>query len=185
MEPTEGLSALRAWQTDIALIDDITVPRDLSEMNVETIELIEDSLYAILPASHPLSKRSSIKLRELKDEPWVLDTASHVYSEVIVRECRAQGFDPMINAYCNGIDVMIALIEVASSISVLPGFRLRRYSGEFVVKKISPDLRRTILVAFRRGERRNPAIGAFTGQLLDSAARLRETGEGRSTPLRS
>src|SRR3546814_10799325 len=48
MEPTESLLALRAWQTDVALIDDLTVPTNLHEVNIETVELIDDSLYAIL-----------------------------------------------------------------------------------------------------------------------------------------
>lgn len=185
MEPTESLLALRAWQADVALIDDLTVPADLQEVNIETVELIDDSLYAILPASHALAAKPTIALPELRNERWVLDTASHAYSEVVIRECRAHGFDPLINAYCNGIDVMLALIEVACSISVLPGFRLRRYSGDFAVRRIVPDIQRKILIAFRRGEHRNPAIEAFTTQLLESAAALKGSNDPAYPPLRT
>lgn len=185
MEPTESVLALRAWQTDLALIDDLTVPADLQEVNVETVELIDDSLYAILPSSHPLAAKPAIELRELRNERWVLDTASHAYSEVVIRQCRAHGFEPLINAYCNGIDVMLALIEVACSISVLPGFRLRRYAGNFAVRRIDPEIRRKIMIAFRRGERRNPAIDAFTTQLLESAAGLKDSSDPACPPLRT
>lgn len=184
MEPTESLLALRAWRTDVALIDNLTVSVDLQQLNIETIDLIEDSLYAILPASHALAAKPTIGLPELRNERWVLDTASHAYSEFVIRECQAHGFEPLINAYCNGIDVMLALIEVACSISVLPGFRLRRYSGDFVVRRIVPDIQRKILIAFRRGEHRHPAIQAFTTQLLKSAAALNDSGDQACQPLR-
>lgn len=161
MEPIEGLAALRAWQTDIAIIDDITVDAGGLDRNIETKYLCDDRLFAILPAHHPLAGQDHIHLAELRNSKWALDVASNKYSAVIVNECRAAGFEPIINGYCNGFEVVIALIEAGCSVSVMPGLRLKGFKGDVVATPIVPELQRRISAAVRRGETRNPAIEAF------------------------
>lgn len=175
MEPTDGLAALRAWQTDIALIDDLTVPPSQLEANVETMQITTDTLFAMLPAAHPLAAKKSVHLSDLRHDSWALDTASNAYGEMIVRECRARGFEPNIRGYCNGFEVVLAFVESGRTVSVLPGLRVHRvkhYRGRVAMRRVSPALPRKILLAFRRGELRNPAIAAFVRELQGIAKRL-------------
>ncbi len=177
MEPTDGLAALRAWQADVALIDDLTVSPALRENTIDTIEIAVDSLYVMLPATHHLAARKSIHLADLQNEKWALDNASNAYGETIIRECRAAGFEPKVNAHWNGFEVALALVESGCSISVLPGLRMHRvkqFRGRVVMRGVSPAMPRRILLAFRRGERRNPAIAAFADALQEAARHLSE-----------
>ena len=174
LEPVDGLAALRAWQTDVALIDDLTLFPGVPEGNIETVHIIDDELFAMLPTSHPLAAKDEITLADLRNERWALDTRSNAYSNVIVRACAAVGFEPVINGNCNGFEVVIALIEAGCSVSIMPGLRVRSYVGEFHSRKVVPAMRRKISAAFRKGELRNPAIGAFVGQLRASAGELTE-----------
>ena len=170
MEPSEGLAALRAWQTDVAVIDDITVEPGGVEGNIDTHYLCDDSLFAIMHADHPLAQQPVIHLSSLKDDKWALDVASNVYSDVIRRECRAAGFEPTVNGYCNGFEVVIALIEAGCSVSVMPGLRLQNFAGTVTARPLQPEMRRRIAAAIRRGEARNPAIAAFLEALKKVAA---------------
>jgi DNA-binding transcriptional LysR family regulator len=173
MEPVDSLAALRAWQADIALIDDLTVPPSPAEPNIERIPILEDVLYAVLPKAHPLAARSKIAIADLRGERWAMDTAFNTYSDVIIKACQAAGFDPIVNGKCGGFEVVQPLIEQGCSVAILPGLRVGHRTGKFCVRKLTPEIRRKIFVAFRRGERRHPAIAAFLEQLQKSAKALR------------
>ena len=176
MEPVDSLAALRAWQTDVALIDDLTVPAGMPEPNIERIPILEDQLYAVLPNGHLLAKRGRIAIGDLRAERWAMDTAFNTYSDVIIKACQAGGFEPIVNGKCGGFEVVQPLIEQGCSIAILPGLRVRQRRGEFRVKRLTPEIRRRILVAFRRGERRHPSVAAFVEQLQHSAKALRGAG---------
>lgn len=165
LEPMDGLAALRAWQTDIAIVDDLTTASGIPAATVEMLHLLDDSLYVLLPEGHPLSDRPYAALHELSGEKWALDTTSSTYSNVIVEACRQAGFDPVINGRCHGFEVVRALIEAGCSIAIIPGLRGRDYVGNLCLKEIRPTIARKIFVAYRHGEKRNPAIAAFISEL--------------------
>lgn len=173
MEPVDSLAALRAWQSDVALIDDLTMPAGLAEPNIDRIPILEDQLYVVLPNGHPLARLSKITIADLRNERWAMDTAFNTYSDVIIRACQAAGFDPLVNGKCSGFEVVRPLIEQGCSIAILPGLRVRERAGRLCIKRLAPEIRRKIFVAFRRGEQRHPALAAFLEQLEKSAQALR------------
>jgi DNA-binding transcriptional LysR family regulator len=103
----------------------------------------------------------------------ILDTAFNTYSACIIRACQAAGVDPVVNGKCGGFEVVQPLIEQGCSVAILPGLRVGRRAGKFCVRKLAPEIRRKIFVAFRRGERRHPAIAAFLDQLQKCAKTYR------------
>jgi DNA-binding transcriptional LysR family regulator len=135
MEPVDSLAALRAWQADVALVDDLTVPASVAEPNIERIPILDDLLYAVLPNAHPLAARAKVAIADLRDERWAMDTAFNTYSDVIIRACQAAGFDPVVNGKCGGFEVVQPLIEQGCSVAILPGLRVGRRSGKFCVRK--------------------------------------------------
>lgn len=170
LEPSEGLAALRAWQTDIAVVDDITIEPSSTEGSIDSHYLCDDRLYAILPLGHPLAHRPAVTFAELAHDKWALDMASSIYSDVIKAKCRAAGFEPVVNGFCNGFEVVIALIEGGCSVSVMPGLRLQRFAKNVAIKRLEPETCRRISAATRRGEARNPAIAVFLDALQEVAA---------------
>ena len=179
-EPIDSLAALRAWQTDVAIVDDLTTVSALSEVTVETKHLLDDELCALVPREHPLSDHAHVTLAELSGEKWALDTSSQEYPNVIVRACREAGFEPVINGYCHGFEVVSAFIETRCSISVVPGLRARDCSNDLRLKEIRPPIVRKIFVAYRRGEMRNPSIAAFVAELEGVVRSLQSNRQGRS-----
>lgn len=172
LEPTDSLAALRAWQTDVAIVDDLTTSAGLSEAHVETLHLLDDQLHVLLPPDHRLAGEPYVTLPDLAGERWALDTTSATYSDVIVGACRAAGFDPIINGRCNSFEVVRAMVEAGCSVSINPGLRGRDYIGRLSLKEIRPAITRRILVAFRSGERRNPAVAGFVAELQSIAAAM-------------
>jgi DNA-binding transcriptional LysR family regulator len=168
LEPIDGLAALRSWQVDIALIDDLTLAGVLPQTGIETQKLSVDELLVMLPSTHRLARRKSVRLEDLRDEHWALDMRG-TYSEAIILACAKAGFRPLINGHCNGFPAIAAMVTAGCSVSVMPGLRVRSNRGNFRVAHLDPPITRTILVALHPGAQRNPAIAAFLAQIKQTA----------------
>jgi DNA-binding transcriptional LysR family regulator len=182
LEPTDSLAALRAWQTDVAIVDDLTTASGLAEAQVETLHLLDDQLHVLLPPGHRLAERDHVTLEELATERWALDTNSSTYSDVIVKACRDAGFDPIINGRCHSFEVVRAMVEAGCSVSINPGLRGRDYIGSLLLKQIRPAIMRRIFVTFRGGERRNPAVAGFVAELQSVAAAMNSPAQAAPAP---
>ncbi|MDF3881118.1 LysR family transcriptional regulator [Cupriavidus basilensis] len=172
MEPADGLAALGSWRADIAFVDDLTFRLRREDKTVEQVPLLEDVLYALLPCSHRFADRATVSMGELKNEAWALDSASSFYAEFIVNLCRRAGYEPRINAECRGFEILGAMVAAGCSVSVIPGLRLSHTPSDVRAVKLRPEMKRRISVAYRRGERKHPAVQVFVSQLLASAEEL-------------
>lgn len=169
MEPVESLAALRSYNTDVAIIDDLNVPPGALDPNIETAPLLKDVFNVMVSNDHRLAERPTVTLRELEGERWAIDTASPAYTQMLTDACQAAGFTPNIVARCKGFEVTIALIREGYGISILPGLRASHDLEDVWVCKIMPEIRRKITLAFRRGEKRSPALKAFLTQIAAQA----------------
>lgn len=173
MEPEESLAALRSWQTDVAIIDDLNVPPGMLDPNVETIPLLEDVFNVMVSQQHRLAERPVITLDDLREERWAIDTASVTYTRMLTEACRTAGYAPRIVARCKGFEVTIALIRGGDGISILPGLRASHDLEDVWVCRLSPEIRRKISLAFRKGEKSSPALQAFLTQISAHAKMIR------------
>lgn len=173
MEPMEGLAALRAWQTDVALVDDLTTSGHPPELGIETIHILNDDLYVLMTASNPLASRSFVTLSDLRDQRWALDTTADDYSGVLTRACRETGFDPVLNGSCQGFEVVHAMVAAGCSITIQPGLRVLRNPTGLCIKELRPTIRRKIAVAYRKSEIRIPAVKIFVNEIKEVALKLR------------
>ncbi|MEJ8814325.1 LysR family transcriptional regulator [Variovorax ureilyticus] len=168
MEPADGLAALGSWGADIAFVDDLTIQLNHKERSVEQVHVVNDMLYALLPRGHRLSGKSTVSVAELKDEKWALDSASSFYAEFVANLCRRAGYEPRVNAECRGFEIIGAMVQGGCSISVIPGLRLAHPIPGTVAVKLRPEVSRRISLAYRRGDRKNPAVQLFVERLLSS-----------------
>ncbi len=175
MEPEESLSALRTWQTDIAIIDDLNVLAGALDPGIKTVPLAEDVFLVMMGREHPLAEKTDVTLNELRDESWVIDTASSNYTSMITQACQGSGFDPRIVARCKGFEVSVALIREHCGISILPGLRASRDLTDVEVRPLKPEIRRKISLAFRKGQGHSPLIRAVVLACHQRAAELMQT----------
>ncbi|WP_095054761.1 LysR family transcriptional regulator [Pseudomonas sp. Irchel s3b2] len=173
MEPEEGLNALRSWQTDVALIDDLNIPPGLLDPGIETIPLIEDVFNVMMSPNHRLAHMEEVTLGDLSDEHWVIDTASSTYTRVLTDACQNAGFTPNIIARCKGFEVTLSLIREGCAIAIFPELRASFDLQDARVCRLVPEIRRRISVAFRRGEKKSPALQAFIQSIYAHATDFR------------
>jgi DNA-binding transcriptional LysR family regulator len=161
MEPEQSLAELRSWQTDVAIIDDLNVPAGALDPNIETVPLMEDVFNVMVGLGHRLAESPWATLEDLRAERWVIDTASSNYTRMLTEACQTAGFSPQIVARCNGFEVTVALIREGCAIAILPGLRASHDLEDVWVCRLKPEIRRKISLAFRKGEKRSPALQAF------------------------
>lgn len=169
MEPEEGMNALRSWQTDIAIIDDLNVPAGLLDPGIEITPLIEDVFDVMMSPDHRLAGLEQVTWADLEQEFWVMDTASSTYTRMLTDACQRSGYSPKIMARCKGYEVTSALIREGCAIAIVPGLRARFDMQGVRVCRLVPEIRRRISIAYRRGEKKSPALQVFIRCLKEHA----------------
>lgn len=173
MEPEEGLNALRSWQTDVALIDDLNVPPGLLDPGIELTPLIEDVFHVMMAPDHRLAGLDEVSWAELEEERWVIDTASATYTRMLTEACQRSGYMPRIIARCKGAEVTSAMIREGCAIAMFPGLRTHTDMPGARVSRLVPEIRRRISIAYRKGEKKSPALRVFIECLLEHAQAFR------------
>lgn len=173
MEPEEGLNALRSWQTDVALIDDLNVPPGLLDPGIELTPLIEDVFHVMMAPDHRLAGLDEVSWAELEEERWVIDTASGTYTRMLTEACQRSGYMPRIIARCKGAEVTSAMIREGCAIAMFPGLRTHTDMPGARVSRLVPEIRRRISIAYRKGEKKSPALRVFIECLLEHAQAFR------------
>ena len=172
MEPQEGLSALSAWHTDVAIIDDLAADPGVRNDAYELLPLAQDAMHLLVPASHPLAHRSHLRVSDLRDSDWALDATYSSFGEFVHGLCRRAGFAPRINAHCMGFEMVAAMVASGSSVSIASGMRLTKALPGVKAIRLKPEIQRRILLAYRKGERKHPAIQACLAAVQRSAAHV-------------
>ncbi len=113
----QQIEMLLARETDIGVAPNIMLPPE-----VNSKVLYRENFVLILPGDHPLSKKNSIDLSVLKDEPFILpQVATGVgYVEAILQICQGFGFKPRVaheSAHSIGV---LRLVEAGLGISIEP-----------------------------------------------------------------
>ncbi|MCA3779478.1 MAG: LysR family transcriptional regulator [Burkholderia sp.] len=172
LEPIDAVAALRSWRADIAMIDDLSIATGNHRDSVEIVPLAEDVLYVAVAADHPLSKKSSLAIGDLRDETWAIESTWSTFGSFVTDLCRRAGFEPRINARCRGSEMVESMVASGCSVSVAPGLRVLRAPAGVAWIKLKPEIRRKIYVAYRRGERSHPTVKVFVDEIVRTTARL-------------
>ncbi|WP_423372097.1 LysR family transcriptional regulator [Burkholderia sp. LMG 32019] len=166
LEPIDAVAALRAWRTDIALIDDLSIEAGKDRENIELVPLTEDVLYVAVATDHPLSKRRSLGVADLRHEAWAMESTWSTFGDFVIDLCRRAGFEPRINAKCRGSEMVEAMVASGCSVSVAPSLRVLKAPAGVTWIKLKPEVRRKIYVAYRRSERKHPMIKVFVEEIV-------------------
>lgn len=113
----QQIEMLLARKTDIGIAPNILVPPE-----VNSKILYKENFVLILPGKHPLSKKKSIDLADLKDETFILpQLATGIgYVEAILQIFQGFGFKPKVaheSAHSIGV---LRLVEAGLGISIEP-----------------------------------------------------------------
>jgi DNA-binding transcriptional LysR family regulator len=98
MDPPQSIPALRRGDVDLAVIEEGGFEADPALDGLGVERLMDDVLYAALPADHPLATRRAIALGDLADEEWMIVGLRGTCADtnIVLRACQQAGFEPRI-----------------------------------------------------------------------------------------
>jgi len=130
------------------------------------------ALCAVLPVSHPLAGSPTIRLEELRDQPFVmlLPEINAPATRHINSLCSLAGFEPNITAYCSYVPSLLMLVKCGAGIALVAEHARATAPDGLVFIPIDhrAAVMRTQLLW--KNTNRNPAVPLF----LESARMLLE-----------
>lgn len=130
--------------------------------------LLSEELYAVVPKQHHLANRESIRLDELRHDPFVMFSDAYSLRGIVHEACKSAGFVPKIGFEGEETDTIRGLVAAGLGVGLLPEMALTEISPLEPAKiRISePRVTRTIGLARRKDEKLTPVAELFRSFLL-------------------
>lgn len=158
----EGISAelipsLRAGELDVALATD-PLEHELGDLAV--VELAEDPMLVALPLDHPLARKPRLRLRDLRDEPWI-EGGPAGCRRPLFRACAIAGFEPHIRFGSEQWLGKQGLVAAGVGVTLIPGLAVATVRDDIVLRSLGPDAPTRSVVALLPEGYRAPAAEPF------------------------
>src|SRR6188472_3041482 len=124
-EPEDGIAALKAGETDIALLIESGF-ETCHDPAIERTPIMEDPMYALLPAGHPLAERRRLRLDDLRNDSWIMGppVTTCPDSEILLRACQGAGFEPRIAFNSDDYRAIQGFVAAGMGVSLIPDLAL-------------------------------------------------------------
>jgi LysR family hydrogen peroxide-inducible transcriptional activator len=154
------LERLRAGTIDIAVL---ALPVRGHEF--DALPLLTEPLFAALPKKHALARRTSIALRDLRKEPFLLLRDGHCFRENAVAACDRARISPQVVFESGQFSSLLALVGAGVGVSLVPAMAVDRRSQVRFLRISDPAVSRTIGALTLRGRSLSRAHHAFLSGL--------------------
>lgn len=158
MKTGRQLRALHERQIHLGIV---RTPIDSPVLASETI--LREPFVVALPETHPLSKRETLSIQELADEPFILSSGHHgsTYHDAVMKLCYHAGFPPKVALEVPEILTIVAFVAEGMGIALVPAsFRHQQNKG--IVYRDLLDAEATLATTFVwRKDDKSPVLQQF------------------------
>ena len=178
-EPEDSVPLLRSGELDIALTFDVR-PNLPTQEGIDRTYLLEDPMYLVLPADHPLAAKPTTRLEDLSGDAWIGGPSDCECNRLIYRACAAAGYDPRIAFETDDYTAVQGFVAAGVGVSLIAGLGLTSIRDDIVVRSLGSEAPvRHIHAATLEGHR-TPATQA----MLDTLTAVAHAYRGRRPELR-
>ena len=170
----DGSAQVEAGDLDIAIVFEYDLAPAPCTAGLHRTPLLDDPMYLILPAGHPAAQRAKLRLRELRDEPWIQATMGPA-SRAIYRTFARARFEPRVVFETDDLFTIQGLVAAGAGASLVPGMSLPTLRDDLVARSLAEPgpHRRVFAVTPAEGER-SPSTAPMLEILKEQGVRLRE-----------
>jgi DNA-binding transcriptional LysR family regulator len=177
-EPPESMQALRAGDSDLALVFTYEGSDEDSGDDLFQLPLLEDPLLAVVATGHRLAKRKWIGIDALAEERWIAGCPR--CRRNLVRVCRAAGYEPDIAFATDDNVAAQSLVAADLGVALMPRLVLDAVQrAGIVAKPLRPAVSRSIMAVTWPEARHVPGAAAMLRALSEAVP------GSQSTPLRT
>ncbi|WP_411827201.1 LysR family transcriptional regulator [Luteolibacter sp. AS25] len=171
LPPRAQLDRLRLNELDLGILANLE-EREREIFDVRTLS--RHKFVAVLPASHRLAHRKSLKLAELKEENYVSlsNTFFPKRREFLMECCAKAGFIPKITAEMDSLPMMLAEIGTGGGVGIMPEHAGKLpHSGCALVSLTSPTIHSELLLVLAKAPQ-SMELQSLIALIEEGAARL-------------
>ena len=154
------LERLRAGSIDVAIL---ALPVRGHEF--DALPLLTEPLFAALPKKHSLARRTSVALRDLRKEPFLLLRDGHCFRENALAACDRARVSPQVVFESGQFSSLLGLVGAGMGVSLVPEMAVDRRAPVRFVRISDPGATRTIGALTLRGRSFSRAHHAFLSSL--------------------
>ena len=171
-EPEEIGPRLSAGEFDLALLFEFEGTSESLGPELTRQPLFEDPMFLALPADHPLARRRTLRLENLRTEAWIQTSSSSPCARHVVRSCHAAGFDPIVSFESDDYQTVQGLVAAGVGVALIPKLALSGAREDIAIRALSPQSPvRMVIAATPEDTRLTAAAAAMRKILIDVAKR--------------
>jgi len=154
---------LAAGDLDLALVI-LPVPH---EELFETTPLIREELVLAVAKKHPLARRKTVRVSDLRGVPLVMFRDGYDLRSATITACEQAGFHPTFAIEGAEMDGVLRMAAAGVGVAVVPSMVVEKGGPLVAVRIVQPTLTRSVGVAFRKDRHRPRAADAFVARLRE------------------
>jgi len=159
---------VRSGAVHLALsFQDAALPRREPE-GLERVDLVREGFLVALAPGHPLAGRKAVHMSELAGELWTAPAADGI----VVRACRAAGFEPRLSSITREQLAIRALVERGLAVTLVPALLAGAFRDLPLLPLKGPAPERDDYILLPPGGR-HPLVGEAVAALTAAAEQLR------------
>ena len=140
------LERLRAGHIDLAILG---LP--IRGHEFETAPLLTERLFAAVPRNHRLAKRTSLFLKDLRAEPFLLLRDGHCFRDTAVEACDRARLHPQIVFESGQFSSLLSMVGTGMGVSIVPEMAIERSIACRFIRIADDQAYRTIGTVHLRG----------------------------------
>ena len=168
---SSALERLKAGEVDVALLIEPNFGPQPRDPLLERLHLLDDPMFAVLPAAHPLASKRVLKLSDLAEETWMHDGSECCDAPVFLRACHDAGFEPRVAFENDDYAAIQGFIAAGVGVALIPQLALQGVRDDLVVRSLAGRAPvRRVVAATLAGDLRSQATEAMLGILQEVSA---------------
>src|ERR687889_532060 len=137
-EPEESLPLLRSGDLDLAITFE-GAPMPPVKDGIQREHLLEDPMYLVLPARHPLASHPAPRLADLAGDAWIGGAPDCECNRLIYRACAAAGYDPRIAFETDDYTAVQGFVAAGVGVSLIAALGLTSVRDDIVVRSLGAE----------------------------------------------
>lgn len=148
-EPEDGMAMVRSGEADVALTIEPPESCGISVDGIARTVLLEDPMFVVLPAGHPLARRRRLTLADLANESWIIGSGSGTCpdAQIVLDNCRGAGFEPHVAFRSDDYPAIQGFVAAGVGVSLIPKLALVTALEDVVVRSLGSRAPSRLIVA--------------------------------------
>lgn len=126
---TEDTTHVLVEQLHLGTLQMIIAAVPVEGTDLISIDLFREPFYIVMPEAHPLSKRKSVRMEELKKEQFLLLKEGHCFRDSALSLCRQAKIAPNVIFESGQFATILGLVSAGVGISAIPQMAVQPVKG--------------------------------------------------------